>query len=98
MKRSTANKKKQKATEVPQSTNEVEKEEAPESPHGVEKEEAIEQFILRQVEELDESEDLDLMSPAEFIGVINESYVLRKHTGRSRLKFHPKKITIKNYW
>jgi hypothetical protein len=86
MKRSTANKKKQKVAEASDSNEEVEKEEL------------IEQFVLREMQEIDESEDLDLMSPADFIATINDSYVLRKQTGRSRLKFHPKKVTIKNYW
>ena len=86
MKRSTANKKKEKAAEASDSNQEVEKEET------------IEQFVLREIQEIDESEDLDLMNPADFIATINDSYVLRKQTGRSRLKFHPKKVTIKNYW
>jgi hypothetical protein len=86
MKRSTANKKKEKAAETSDSNQEVEKEET------------IEQFVLREIQEIDESEDLDLMNPADFIATINDSYVLRKQTGRSRLKFHPKKVTIKNYW
>lgn len=84
MKRSTANKKKEKINETSDSDQ-----------RQVEKEETIEEFVTK---EIDESEDLDLMSPVDFIAIINDSYVLRKHTGRSRLKFHPKRITIKNYW
>lgn len=98
MKRSTANSKSKKEKSKKTSNNSDEKlEKEQETQEEIQEQELI-QLMLSRSQEIDESEDLDLMSPSDFIATINNSYVLRKQTGRSRLKFHPKKVTIKNYW
>jgi hypothetical protein len=99
MKRSTANSKnKKEKSKKTESNSDKELEEKQEEQEEQIKEQEFIQLMLNSSQEIDESEDLDLMSPTDFIAAINDSYILRKHTGRSRLKFHPKKITIKNYW